>query len=78
MTYYPVLASTNVKNQEVNETSIVLSGLEIYTNYSVSVAAFTAVGTGPPASVIRATDSLGELALILGFTSFNVKNIVLF
>ena len=60
VTYYPVLAPANVTTEEVVGTSIVLSGLMIFTNYSVSVAAFTAVGTGPAASVIRPTDSSGE------------------
>ena len=44
----------------INDTMFLISGLEIYTEYNVSVAAFTAVGTGPFASVIARTDSSGE------------------
>ena len=63
VTYYPLLAPMNVTETSVNETFVVIPDLEIYTEYSVSVAAFTAVGTGPFASVMARTDSSGECEL---------------
>ena len=42
------------------ETTINITGLAIYTEYNISVAAYTVIGTGPYDTVVGRTDSSGE------------------
>ena len=47
------------KDTTTNDTMIVINDLLIYTDYNVSVAAHTSVGTGPFDSIVVRTDSSG-------------------
>ena len=62
VTYFSIPDGTEM-SIGTTELFIELGGLDIFTNYSVSVAARTSVGTGPLASVIVMTDSDSELTL---------------
>ena len=62
VTYFSIPDGTEMSSS-TTEMFIELHGLDKFTNYSVSVAARTSVGTGPPASVIVMTDSDSELTL---------------
>ena len=75
VTYFPVLEPGNVTENVTNETSLIIPDLEIYTEYNISVAASTAVGTGPSASVTERTDSSGECGV--GTRSWSLMWLVL-
>ena len=46
-----------ISNRATTDTSYDITGLDPYTLYNVSVAAYTSVGTGPFDSIERRTDS---------------------
>ena len=48
-----------ISNRATTDTSYNITGLDPYTVYNVSVAAYTSVGTGPFVSIERRTDSSG-------------------
>ncbi len=50
----------DLQETSVEGTSVDLFGLEEFTNYTINVAAFTDVGTGPTAVIVVQTDSDGE------------------
>lgn len=49
----------SVTDMSTSETTINITGLLFYTQYNVSVAAYTSVGTGPSDSTVVRTDSSG-------------------
>ena len=58
ISYYSVPGGT-ISNRATTDTSYDITGLNPYTLYNVSVAAYTSVGTGPFDSIERRTDSSG-------------------
>ena len=50
--------STTMSTSETT-TTINITGLAIYTEYSISVAAYTVIDTGPYDTVVTRTDSSG-------------------
>ena len=58
-----------VNNTSTSETFINITGLMIYTQYDISVAAYTSVGTGPADYITVRTDSSGMsyLSIIMRF-----------
>ena len=59
ISYFKVDNSDTVRYTSAEETMINITGLMVYTEYSVSVAAYTSLGTGPFDSIIERTDSSG-------------------
>ncbi|XP_019860969.1 PREDICTED: receptor-type tyrosine-protein phosphatase F-like [Amphimedon queenslandica] len=57
ISYFSLPAVGQPINNFTSDTSYNISGLDVYTDYNVSVAAYTSAGTGPFDSVIRRTDS---------------------
>ncbi len=47
------------------DTMINITGLLVYTNYTVSVAAYTSIGSGPFDSIVVTTDSSGIMFIII-------------
>ena len=62
------VAGNNIRNTTLdgaNTTSVVLAGLEIWTNYSYRVSAFTVKGEGPWSAVAKSrTAEEGETRLV--------------
>ena len=50
-----------VNNTSTSETFINITGLMIYTQYNISVAAYTSAGTGPAVYITVRTDSARKL-----------------
>ena len=59
ISYFSLSAGGQPTNDFTSNTSLNISGLDVYTDYNVSVAAYTSAGTGPFDSIIRRTDSTG-------------------
>ena len=59
ISYFPLPANGQITNVTTSNTSLDISGLDVYTNYNVSVAAYTSAGTGPFDSTVIRTDSTG-------------------
>ena len=62
ISYFEVDNSDIVTYTSTEETMINITGLMVYTEYNVSVAAYTSIGTGPFDSIIERTDSSGKFS----------------
>ena len=66
ITYFVVGDELNTTMSTSETTTIInITGLAIYTEYNISVAAYTVIDTGPYDTVVTRTDSLGELCYIV-------------
>ena len=59
ISYFSLLAVGQLTQVFTSDTSYNISGLDVYTDYNVSVAAYTSAGTGPFVSTVIRTDSTG-------------------
>ena len=60
ITYFVINDEISVVSRSVASTSINIIDLSIYTEYNISVAAYTIIGTGPYDSILVRTDSSGK------------------
>ena len=58
---YFMLPNGTINYTDTSSLSFNITGLMIYTEYSISVAAYTSIGTGPSISIVVRTDSSGQL-----------------
>ena len=65
ISYFEVDNSDIVTYTSTEETMINITGLMVYTEYNVSVAAYTSIGTGPFDSIIERTDSARKFTILL-------------
>jgi len=64
ISYFAVDNSDNVTYTSTTETMINIIDLIVYTEYSVSVAAYTRIGTGPFDSIVERTDSARKFMIL--------------